>query len=205
MSDIIAHGPSYPALYGVAASQAGYFTAGEARRAGYSWALLSHHARTGLIRRVSRGVYRLRDYPSSPHEELVAVQTSLGPSAVISHESALDVLELSDVIPDTIHVTVPRSRRSLPSSRDVTVHTVTRALAPDEVVLRGPMRVTSPARTIADVGTAGLAPDQVHDAVRDALSRGIATPASLRRAADDRSHRVRDVIERAIATSMTAT
>lgn len=195
--------PDYETLYGAAASKAGYFTAAEAQQAGYSWALLSHHARTGLMRRVSRGVYRLRDYPSSPHEGLVAVQTALGPSAVVSHQSALDVLELSDVMPDSIHVTVPRSRRSLPAPPGVTIHTVTRPLAPDEIVVRGPLRVTCPAWTIADVSTAGLAPDQIHAAVRDALSRGLATPATLRRAADGRSRRVRDLIGRAIAAART--
>lgn len=201
MSDTATARTDSETLYALAATRAGYFTAGEARRVGYSWSLLSHHARAGHFRRVSRGVYRLRDYPSSPHEELVAVQLALGASAVISHESALDVLELSDVIPDSIHVTVPRSRRSLPSLPGVTVHTATKPPAPGEVVLRGPLRVTSPARTIADAGTTGLAPDQLQDAVRDSHSRGLATPATLRRAANGRSRRVRDLIERAIAAA----
>lgn len=205
MSDPLAAAPDYAALYGLAATRAGYFTAADARQAGYSWALLSHHARSGLIRRVSRGVYRLRNYPSTPHEELVAVQTALGPSAVISHESALDVLELSDVIPNSAHVTVPRSRRSLLSSPGVTVHTVTRPLAPNKVVVRGPLRVTSPARTIVDVSATGLGPDQVHVATRGALSRGLVTPGSLRREADDRSRRVRDLIERALTASLFGT
>lgn len=201
MRDTIAAAPDYERLFALAATQAGYFTARTAKHAGYGWALLSHHARTGLLRRVSRGVYRIRDYPSSPHEELVAVQIAFGPRAFISHESALDVLELSDVIPDSIHVTVPRWRRSRHSPPGVTMHTVTRPLAPDEVALRGALRVTSPARTIADVSAAGLAPDVVGQAVREAISRGLATPATLRRAAAERSQRVRDDIERAITAS----
>jgi predicted transcriptional regulator of viral defense system len=176
MSDPVAVGARYETLYALASTQAGYFTSAEARQAGYSWALLSHHAGTGLIRRVWRGVYRLRDYPSSPHEELVAVQIAFGRTAVVSHESALDVLELSDVIPESIHVTVPRSRRSRPSPAGVTMHTVTRPPSPDEVVLRGPLRVTSPARTVADVSAVGRAPDVVDEAVRDALARGVVTP-----------------------------
>lgn len=196
-------GPNFETLYGLAATRAGYFTAEEARQAGYGWALLSHHARTGRFRRVSRGVYRLRDYPSSPHEELVAVQTMLGPNAVISHESALDILELGDVIPDSIHATVPRSGRGRSSPSGVSLHTVMRPLPPGEVVLRGPLRVTSPSRTIADVTATGLAPDQLHESVRDALSRGLATPGTLRRAAAGRSRRIRVELERAIAAAMT--
>jgi predicted transcriptional regulator of viral defense system len=202
MSDPVAVGARYETLYALASTQAGYFTSAEARQAGYSWALLSHHAGTGLIRRVWRGVYRLRDYPSSPHEELVAVQIAFGRTAVVSHESALDVLELSDVIPESIHVTVPRSRRSRPSPAGVTMHTVTRPPSPDEVVLRGPLRVTSPARTVADVSAVGRAPDVVDEAVRDALARGVVTPPTLRRAADARSRRVRDDIDRAITAAL---
>ncbi len=130
------------------------------------------------------------------------MQIAFGPSAVISHESALDVLELSDVIPDSIHVTVPRSRRSRPSPPGVTMHTVKRPLTPDEVVTRGPLRVTSPARTIADVSAVGLAPEVIDDAVCDALTRGVVTPATLFRAADARSRRVRDDIERAITAAL---
>jgi hypothetical protein len=34
-------------------------------------------------------------------------------AAGVSHETALDLLDLSDVIPDTVHLTVPRTRRGL--------------------------------------------------------------------------------------------
>ncbi len=198
MTDNTAVQPDYPTLQALASEQAGYFTARQARSAGYSWSLLSHHAGTGLLRRVSRGVYRLRDFPSSTHEELVAAQLRLGPEAIISHESALDVFDLSDVIPDVIHVTVPRSHRGIRSSPGVLAHTVKESLSPTEIVRRGPIRVTSPARTIADVAATGMSSDQVALAIRQAMTRGLVTRPVLKSAARQSSRRARAVIEGAL-------
>ena len=62
----------------------------------------------------SPGVYRFRDYPPSPREEVAAAWLAVGQDvAVVSHESALDLWDLSDVIPGAVHLTVPRAQRSL--------------------------------------------------------------------------------------------
>jgi predicted transcriptional regulator of viral defense system len=106
-------GPDRAQLFEVASEQGGYFTAEQARACGYSWALLSHHVKSGRFIRLRRGLYRYREYPSSPREDVLAAWLAVGKDrAVVSHESALDLLDLSDVIPDTAHLTVPRSRRN---------------------------------------------------------------------------------------------
>jgi len=76
-------------------------------------------------------------------------------TAVVSHESALALLDLSDVIPKAVHLTVPRSRRHLPTIPGVKVHTTTRPLGAGDVVERDGVRVTSAARTILDAAGAG--------------------------------------------------
>ena len=58
-------------LYQVINQQAGYFTAAQARRAGYSRRQLSYYADRGRWTRVRRGIYRLVYYPNSPHEDLI--------------------------------------------------------------------------------------------------------------------------------------
>src|SRR5216683_4139022 len=106
--------PDSACLFEVASSQHGFFTAAQARTCGFGTDLLTHHTRSGRFRRVHRGVYRLRDYPSSAHEDVVAAWLSAGRNrAVASHDSALELHELSDVIPDAVHLTVPRSQRYL--------------------------------------------------------------------------------------------
>lgn len=191
--------PNPEALFATASEQAGYFTAAQARAAGYSWPLLSYHAKHGRFVRVARGLYRLRDYPSSPREELIAAWLRLAPDAAISHESALEVLDLSDIIPGSIHLTVPRARRKLARMPGVSTHTTTRPLDAADVFTRDGLRLTTPARTIVDVAESAAAPEQVIQATRQAIDRGLTTPARMRAAARSRSLRVRNLIDQALS------
>ncbi|SRR5258708_24591688 len=191
--------PNETCLTEAASGQAGYFTTAQARSCGYSWALLSHHAATGRFVRARRGLYRLRDYPSSPYEEVMAAWLAAGPGAVVSHESALDLLGVGDTIPDHIHITVPRSRRGSRLPRGVAVHTSEEALTTQDTVVRSGMRVTGPVRTIIDVTRAGLGPDHVSKAIRQAIDRGIATQDELRMAANLQGGRVWRVVRDAFA------
>jgi len=195
--------PDSTALFATASEQAGYFTAAQARTAGYSWPLVSYHARQGRFVRVARGLYRLRDYPSSPREELIAAWLRLAPDAAVSHESALEALGLSDVIPDSIHLTVPRARRKLSRTPGVSIHTTIRPLEVTDILTRDGVRLTAPARTIVDVAEAGTAPEQVVFATRQAMERGLTTATRVRAAARSRSRRVRDLIETALAEAGT--
>lgn len=195
MGDAIRVGPDHRRLFEVASEQHGYFTAAQAGACGVGWDLLSDGARLGRYLRIRRGLYRLRDYPSTPREEVMMAWLAVGKeSAVVSHESAMELLDLSDVIPTAIHLTVPRSRRHLPDLPGVTIHTSTRALEAGDVTLRDGMRVTSVARMIADVAETGTGPEQVKLAVGQALRRGQTTRRRLEVATADRSRRVRDLI-----------
>lgn len=195
----VASRPDHEGLFATATEQAGYFTAAQARDCGFSSPLLTHHAKSGRFVRVARGLYRLRDYPSSPREELLAAWLRLAPNAVVSHESALELLGLSDIIPNLIHLSVPRTRRKLSRRSGVALHTTTRPLDGSDVVVRDGMRLTAPARTIADVAVAGVAPEQVVRAARQAIDRDLTTPSRLREAALDRGRRVEQLIEIALA------
>ncbi len=181
-------------LFETATGQAGYFTAGQARACDYSWALLSHHAARGRFIRVRRGLYRLRDYPSSPREEVMAAWLAAGPGAVVSHESALDLLGLTDVIPDRINLTVARSTRGRRPPRALVIHTAEQPPDGGEVVIRDGMRVTGAARTIADMARTGLAPDQLSTAVRQAIARGLTTRDQLLSAAYKQGTRASQLI-----------
>lgn len=191
--------PDHEALFQTASGQAGYFTTEQAAADGFSSALLTHHTKTGRFLRVGRGLYRLRDYPSEPGEQIVAAWLRQGQGAVVSHESALELLGLSDVIADQVHVTVRRERRRLVPQPGVRIHTTTHPLADADVISRHGVRLTAPARTIADVAAAGMAPDQVLAAVSEALRRGLTTPALLRGAASSRGHRVQRLVEAALS------
>jgi predicted transcriptional regulator of viral defense system len=200
MNDIVSK-PDHAKLFAVASAQAGFFTVGQAAEQGLSSALLSHHVRSGRFLRIARGLYRFRDYPSQPGDEIVAAWLRQAPEAAVSHKSALEVLGLADTIADQVHLTVPRSRRRLAPQEGVIIHTSTRALGPHDTVTRRGMRVTSPARTIADIAAAGVAPDQVVAAVRAALARAMTTPELLRGAASTRGRRVQRLVETALSSA----
>ncbi|MBA3866405.1 MAG: hypothetical protein H0X42_08700 [Solirubrobacterales bacterium] len=195
MSDV-----HHDALYREAEAQAGYFTAPQAVDAGMDRSTLHFHARPGgRYERVRRGLYRLRRFPSSPQEHVMAAWLPLrGAGAVVSHESALELLGLSDVIPDAVDLTVPRSERGTRPRAGVRLHTSGHPARGKEVRQIAGLPVTGPERSIFDALESGAQPEQIEMAIHQALGRGLTTPSRLRRSADSRPDRVRRFVERTV-------
>src|SRR5512139_1302571 len=99
--------PSWDALYEIASAQEGLFTTAQAGEAGYSPQLLQKHLSARRIQRVRRGVYRLVHFPPGDHEDLAAVWLWSDREGVFSHETALFLHGLSDVLPTRVHLSVP--------------------------------------------------------------------------------------------------
>jgi predicted transcriptional regulator of viral defense system len=191
--------PSHTRLFELASEQGGYFTAVQARACGFSKALLAHHAKSGRFLRMRQGLYRFREYPGSPREDVIAAWLTTGREvALVSHESALDILGLSDVVPDLVHLTVPRAKRYRSASPRVAIHTTTRRLDKSDVVVRDGIRLTAAARSIIDAAEAGTAPEQIVAAIGQALDRGMATESKLRAAARVRGGRVERLVREAL-------
>lgn len=102
---------------------------------------------------------------------------------MVSHESALDLLGLSDAVPEMVHLTVPRSKRYHIGNGEVIVHTTMRPIRRTDAVIRDGMRVTGPVRSIIDSAEVGMAPEQIVRAADQALERGVATRLKLLAAA----------------------
>jgi predicted transcriptional regulator of viral defense system len=199
MRDTMTRKPNHAELFAVATEQHGYFTAEQARSVGVGADLLTYHTKTGHFRRVERGLYRFRDFPPSPHEDVMAAWLAVGKEvAVVSHDSALDIFELSDVIPRAIHLTVPRSKRYLRAPSGTVIHTTVEPPNATETIVQNGIRVTTPTRAILDAAETGTAPEQIEMAVQQALDRGLTTERRLRTAAARRSNRVAQLIGRAI-------
>jgi len=187
--------PDRSRLFEIASEQGGYFTTGQARTCGYSRALLSHHVKSGMFIRVRRGLYRFREYPSSSREDVLTAWMAVGrDSSVVSHESALDILGLSDIIPNVVHLTVPRSRRNLPSFPGIKVHTTIRPIRKGDTVIRDGIIVTSAMRSILDAAEGGTAPEQIEMAVTQAIERGLIISQRLQEEADKRGRRISKLI-----------
>ena len=184
--------PDHRHLYEIAEQQAGYFTAAQAQAVGFSLPLLSYHTKAGRFDRIRRGIYRFVQFPGSPYEDLFVAWLRTGPDSVISHESALAVYELSDVLPGEVHVIVPRTA----SRRRKGIRLHTNRLGTDEVTQRAGLPITTVARTIADVIVSGLAQEQVGQAIQEALRRGLTTRESLMAQAACRGGRIGRVLGR---------
>src|SRR4051794_14291145 len=108
------------ALSAVAHEQGGYFTTRQAIQAGYGYKHLDYHETAGDFERVGHGLYRLPTVPPTENDDLIRItlwsrnQKDV-PQAVVSHESALILHELTELLPNQIHFTVPpKFRKSAP-------------------------------------------------------------------------------------------
>lgn len=165
--------PNWPQLCETAATQDGYFTASQARTAGYSRQLLDYHCRQGRFEKVRRGAYRLAHFPYGDHDDLTLDWLWTERAGVVSHDSALALHGLSDVLPRDRHLSVPRTwrgRRRHPP-RGLILHFAELVEARD-VEWYGAVPVTKPLRTLRDCAASGLSPDLLSQAVERGLEEG---------------------------------
>ncbi len=172
--------PAWQALYDVAASQEGLFTTRQAAAAGYSDPLLAHHQKAGRIARIRRGIYRLVHFPAGEHEDLVAAWLWAESAAVLSHQTALSLHDLSDSLPAQIHLTLPTAwqQRRLRVPKGLVLHYAD--VTNKERTWTGAVPATSVRRTLDDCAHSGLTPDLLRQAARQALTRGLVTKSELK-------------------------
>jgi predicted transcriptional regulator of viral defense system len=191
-------------LFGIAESQAGYFSARQATLVGVSRQALSHHAREGgSVIRIRRGLYRLRDFPSSRREHLVAEWLNTGQpiDAVLSHETAAELHDLTDLIPSMVHMTASRRNTGRRVPGGVRLHFVTDGVPADERTERNGVPLTTVERTIVDLVVSHGVTEQTTLAVAQALDRGLTTSGHLRQVARSRSKAASSRIDQAIGHS----
>jgi predicted transcriptional regulator of viral defense system len=165
-------------LYEVAAQQGGFFTARQAKAAGYADNTHPHHVRAGNWIREHRGIYRLARFPLPARPDLMVWQLWAHnrrgePQGAYSHSTALTLHELSDVMPAKLHMTVPpgfQRMAAIPTALRLHKRRISDA---DTETIEG-VRVTTPLRTLVDSIVDGeIATElQVH-AVREAVRRGL--------------------------------
>lgn len=171
-------------LYALAATQGGYFTAKQAAQAGYHYSHLIYHLQAGNFERAGHGLYRLSTVPPSEHDDFIRLSLWSRnredvPQAVVSHESALLLHQLSDVLPHRIHLTVPPSFRKH-SPKGCILHKA--KLTSREIEAREGFSVTTPLRTLIDAAlSTSVSDEQLAKAVDDAMRRGLVRAAVLKK------------------------
>lgn len=168
----------------------GYFTTADASQEGVSWRALTGRVKRGNIDRVERGLYRLPYWPEEPNDELYALQ-ALAPFGTFSHETALNLLGLSDIIPNIIHFTIPESSRLGPRP-GIRLHRSRRNAERDRA-LRDGLWISTARRALLDSARIGSDPDQLINAAREAKARAMLTTEDVARLREHRLFRGADL------------
>ncbi len=173
-------------LLAKAQKQGGYFTAKQAQESGYGYPHLGYHVSTGSFERVEHGLYRLTSVVPGDSDDLIRLclwsrNRDDEPQAVVSHESALVLHDLTELLPTKIHVTVPPGFRKHPPAAWVIHKSNLRSADVEE---RMGFRVTTPLKTLLDVAAGAIDGEQLEKAVIDALTRGLVRRRRLVEAVD---------------------
>jgi predicted transcriptional regulator of viral defense system len=161
-------------LWEAAVDQYGYVSSGDATRLGVPVVELGKLAARGGLQRVAYGLYRFEAWPASDRDHLMeAVLWTRDPTAVLSHDTALDVLGLCDVNPDRTHVTVPVQRALRRTNQPATVVVHYEDLADDERAWWEAIPTVTAPTAIRQGIDAGLRPGLIKQALDTAIGRGL--------------------------------
>lgn len=163
------------ALHQLGAGQLGLVTRAQAIACGLSDAQIALRRERGQILRVFAGVYEVTGTPRTAERRAFAACLACGPAAAISHRSAAHLWGLIEQLPRLPEVTVPAARRV--RARGVRVYR-TRHRRRRDVVRRGVVPLTSPARTLLDLA-AVLGAEELELALDEALRRDLTDPAAV--------------------------
>ena len=175
-------------IYELASSQGGYFTTKQAQEAGYAASTHSYNVNAGNWLREHRGIYRLANYPNPERPDLIlwslwTCNRKGEPQGVYSHQTALSIHDLSDLMPSKLHMTVPPGfRRNSSPAKALVLHKG--ILNKSDAEDRHGFRVTRPLKTILDIFAEGnVSQDHMQQAVLQAVQRGLFTLAEVERSA----------------------
>ena len=165
-------------LFEIAEEQQGFFTTKQAKAAGFAENTHPYHVQAGNWIREHRGIYRLASFPRGERPDLIlwslwSRNRGEAGQGVYSHQTALSLYDLSDVMPAKLHMTVPKNfRRNSEIPRVLVLHFAD-LLQSDIGAVHG-VRVTKPMRTILDLLEHGEVPlATLRQALREGLRRGL--------------------------------
>lgn len=158
-----------------AAEHHGVFRGEHARMAGLTEGQIECRILNCLWQKVYRDVYRVSGAPETWEGDLLSATWAGGTRAVASRRSAAELHGLPGRTREFVEITCPRWRRTRQDA--VRVHE-TKALDPIDLTVVKGIAVTTPARTLFDLG--GVCREGLVElALENALRRGLTTETAL--------------------------
>ena len=187
-------------LRNLAAEHEGLFTAREAEQAGVARVLVVQLAHRGRLERVGQGLYRFTGWPTTSLQQFH--EAVLWPRAhrelkyaLVSHDSALELYNLTQLNPGVIHVTLPPKTR-ISRERPTWLRLHFADVAENDRAWEQGIPIVSVPRAIEDVAPAhGV--DVVHRAVSEARERRLLREDELQRLVDKLGN---DILEPYVAS-----
>jgi hypothetical protein len=176
MGDVIS-----PALRALARDQAGVVSRQQALDGGMPVGAITARIRFGKWQRVHPGVYATFTGPMSRGAQLWAAVLVAGPGAQLSHQSAAEILRLTDRRSPFIHVAIPANRRVIPP-QGVRIH-ISSHLSGGWRFARGIPPHTFAEQTVVDLVHAADDFNDVIACVTGAFARNLTSDDRLRREA----------------------
>jgi len=170
----------------IARRAGGISSAAELIEGGARWEDLYRLRDSGELIEVSRGVYRVADAPATAHLDLVAV-CRRAPEGMICLDSAASFWDLSDEMPDGVHLAIARGRHrpriAYPPTRVHVFAAATFSLGREvrEIDSGGMIAISSLERTVVDLMRlrSRVGRDLALGALRRYLQSDDATPGEL--------------------------
>ncbi len=172
-------------VWGISSEHHGLISRSQMTEAGISPSAIQLRVADGRLVRLGPTVYRVPGGPESYRQAILAHCLSAGRLALASHRTAAGLWLLDGITPGPIEVTMPRHKRRKRST--ATVHE-SRDLRGVDATSLGPIPLTSPIRTLLDLGSV-VHPYRLEQALDDALRRRLVH-------LDDLFHRFQEVARR---------
>lgn len=174
-------------LYEEADRQQGFFTRQQAVAAGFAGNTHPYHVQAKNWIREYRGIYRLAQFPQPSNPDLMLwLLWSRNRQGIVegvySHETALNLYDLSDLMPVKLHMTVPKDfRRNSPIPKILILHY--KDIPKTDIENVHDIRTIKPLAAIITLMAEGrISKDFLIQAMREGLRRGLITQATINQA-----------------------
>jgi predicted transcriptional regulator of viral defense system len=156
-------------IYEVAQYQEGYIAN---YQVDVSRQMFSHYEAADRLERIQRGIYRVAHFPTSEQEDYIVAYLWSRERGVLSHETALSIHDLSDVLPGKVHLCYP-PEDPLPMGQPEWLELHRADVHEDSRQWFGVVPVTTPRRTLVDLASDGFNPELFRQALDEAKERGL--------------------------------
>jgi hypothetical protein len=172
-------------LFEIAEGQQGFFTAKQAKAAGFAENTHPYHVRAGNWLREYRAIYRLALFPWTDRPDLAlwalwSRNRNDEVEGVFSHHTVLSLFDLSDLNPSKFHMTVPVGfRRSSEIPGLLVLHYAD--LPESDIRTAQGYKYTRPLRAVLDLIEADTVERTlIHQALEQGVNRGLITRQEIR-------------------------